>query len=63
MRLVKIVYGYDIEKDGIAARHTYDDGSSEPQFHTRAEWDDLIYDIRKNQSEVIITTAEQELME
>ena len=62
-RLIKIVYGYDIEKDGIAARHSYDDGSSEPILHTRQEWEDLLYDIRKNQPEVVIRTAERELME
>ena len=63
MRLIKIVYGYDIEKDGIAARHFYDDGTTEPILHSRGEWEDLLYDIKQNQSEVIIRTAEQELME
>lgn len=63
MRLVKIVYGYDLEQDMVVARHSYDNGESEPILHSRGEWEDLLYDIRENQPEVVIRTAEQELME
>ncbi len=63
MKLVKIVYGYDILKDGITARHTYDDGTAKIIFHTRDEWQDLLYDIKQNQPKVVIRTAVQEMQE
>lgn len=61
MKLVKIVYGYHLEKDMVIARHTYDNGESEAIHHSRGEWEDLLYDIRENQPEVVIRTAAQEL--
>lgn len=60
-RLAKIVYTYNIMEDNIVARHFYDNGTDDVQKHDRKEWEDLLYDIRRNQPGVIIRTAAQEI--
>lgn len=65
-RLVKIVYGYDIERDQIAARHYYetDEGDDcELIYHSRQDWEDLLYGIRTSKQPVEIKTVAQEHLE
>jgi len=62
MKLIKIVYGYDIDKDRIAARHYYDDDTSSVQYHTQIEWQELLYGIRTSNAPVEIKTAVEELV-
>lgn len=63
MKLIKLVYSYDLDRDKVAARHYYDDDTHNVQYHSRSEWQDLLYDIRENQPQVQIRTVVQQFYE